>query len=91
MSDILSFLERPQLFTACAIGGIPVYWMLGSIFYNDMDDFLDALRLFFQPDWLSALRGEWGDDQWQSLKLTIFIAICIGAAALIYKGARLVF
>lgn len=82
------FIARPVLFALSALCGLPVYWQLGTLFYNDADDFLNALRLFFQPDWLSFLRGEWADDHWETLKLLFFVGLCAGVSAVIYKGAQ---
>jgi hypothetical protein len=88
MNDLLSFLDRPKLFVVCAVAAIPAYIAAGSVFYDSWEDFLDSLRLWFQPWWLSALRGEWSDDYWQSLKLLFYLFMCIALATTAYKVAQ---
>lgn len=88
MNDLLSFLARPKLFVVCAVGAIPAYIALGSVFYDSWEDFLDSFRLWFQPWWLSALRGEWRDDTWETLKLLVYLLMCVGMATTAYKVAQ---
>lgn len=91
MAALLSFIERPALFITCASLALPAYWALGRFFYDTWSDFLDALRLWFQPSWLSALRGEWHEDNWETLKLLIYLLLCVLMATVAYKGAKALF
>lgn len=88
MTDLLSFLVRPKLFITCAVAAIPAYIAVGSVFYDSWEDFLDCLRLWFQPGWLSALRGEWSEDNWQTLKLLLYLLMCVAIATTAYKVAQ---
>ena len=88
MNSLLSFLDRPQLFIICAVAAIPAYIVVGSVFYDSWDDFLDGLRLWFQPGWLSALRGEWSEDNWETLKLLFYLLVCASMATTAYKVAQ---
>lgn len=91
MIELLSFFDRPNLFIVGAIVAVPAYIAVGSVFYNGWDDFLDNLRLFFQPSWLSFLRGEWGEDNWATLKLVFYFVLCGAVATAVYKGLKLFF
>lgn len=89
MTELLSHLDRPELFIGCAFAAIPAYIAVGSIFYDSWEGFLDSLRLFFQPSWLSFLRGEWAEDNWELLKLFFFLVVCAALATAAYKAAKL--
>ena len=56
------------------------------LFFNTHDDFFEAIRHWFTPDIISAFRGEWGEDQWNELKLFLWLGIgALGA----YGGSQL--
>jgi hypothetical protein len=80
-----------MLFFGVSVVSIPLYIGIGQLFYDNWDDFLDSLRLLYQPQWLSVLRGEWQEDNWASLKFLLFLICCLAAATSIYKIAKLVF
>lgn len=88
---MLSFVERPQLFITALFLAIPLYYMMWQLIFDSWDEFLESLRLFFQPDWFSLLRGEWQDDQWASIKILIFIILCLSMATTIYKFGKMIF
>jgi hypothetical protein len=50
---------------------------LFRLFFKDAADFIDCLRLYFQPSFISLLRGEWRDDWWASMKLGVWITIAL--------------
>jgi hypothetical protein len=43
------------------------------MFFKTHDDFFEAVRHCFTPDIISAFRGEWGQDQWNEMKLGCWI------------------
>lgn len=88
MNHLLSLLDRPTLFIGSAIIAIPIYIGIGRLFFDSWDDFLDSLRLLYQPQWLSALRGEWHEDNWVSLKLLLYLIFCLACATTVYKVAK---
>ena len=61
-----------------AFVSLPVYWFIGRFLFDDWQDFLDHLRLWFQPFWLSALRGEFNEDMWAQVKILVYLLICSG-------------
>lgn len=46
-------------------------------FFKDLGGLLNAIKYALQPDLISLLKGEWGEDQWQSLKLGGFACLLI--------------
>ena len=58
------------------LANIPVYWLVGSLFWDSLGDFFESLRFYVTPEMISAIRGEWHEDIWSELKLIFFIAIC---------------
>lgn len=88
MSSFLSFIDRPMLFIGSAFAAIPLYFGLAYVLFDDWRDFLESLRFIYQPAWLSALRGEFYDDQWGSVKFLVFLVGCLCSATMIYKIAK---
>ncbi len=62
---------------ALIIVNIPVYFLLGWIIFKDWDDFFDGLRFIVTPDIVSAFRGDYWDDRWASIKLSLWAFACI--------------
>ncbi|BBP01088.1 hypothetical protein SFSGTM_17960 [Sulfuriferula nivalis] len=91
MTALFSLLDRPNLFFVCLFVASPAYIAVGSVFYDSWEDFLDTLRLFFQPSWLSLLRGEWSEDNWATLKLFFYLVVCLALATALYKAVKLFF
>lgn len=60
--------------------GLPLLLMMGKLFFGSWSGFLESVRFMLTPDILSILRGEWGADQWASVKLILFFALGAGAA-----------
>jgi hypothetical protein len=88
---LLSSLDRPLLFIASFFLAIPFYFMTANLFFDGWDDFLENLRYLYQPWWLSALRGEYYEDQWSGVKMLFFIICCISFLILIYKLGKMFF
>ena len=62
-----------------AIINIPLYLILGRLFFDDLAGFFECVGFWLTPDWISVLRGEWADDWWGTMKLFVFAALCAGA------------
>jgi hypothetical protein len=71
-----AIFENWHILVIVAVVSLPIYWLLGRFFFDDWRDFLDHLRLWYQPFWLSALRGEFNEDMWAQVKLFLFLGIC---------------
>ena len=62
-----------------AIANIPVYWVLGWVWFKDWDEFREAIGFWLTPDILSAFQGEYMADWWAELKLGLWFASCAGS------------
>lgn len=58
--------------------GLPVFLMAGKLFFGSIAGFFDCLRWLLMPDIISLLRGQWGEDQWATLKICVYLAMCAG-------------
>jgi hypothetical protein len=60
--------------------------LLFRLFFTDMEDFFDCVRLAFTPDIVSMFRGEYGEDLAQSFKLGIYLFAVIASGAATFLG-----
>ena len=67
------------------VANIPLYVVLGWLFFNDLGHFVDAIRSWFTPVEVSALRGEYHEDRWASFKLALWLLAC---AACVFGQAQ---
>ena len=49
------------------------------IFFRYPGDFGEAIRFWFTPDLFSALKGEYMDDWWNELKLSLWLGLGFAA------------
>lgn len=82
---MLDLVENSKLLMILMVINLPLYFFIGKSFYNSWVDFTEALRYLFQPGWLSAIRGEFNDDFWETLKFYCYIATCAALVAIQYK------
>lgn len=59
---------------AVVAGGLALAFSF-RFFFECRDDFVEAIRHWFTPDIISMFKGEWADDQWNELKLFVWLAI----------------
>ena len=64
--------------TVLIAANMPLYIGLGWVIFRTWDKFWEAVRFWFTPDLLSALRGEYYEDWVGELKLGLWIALCVG-------------
>jgi hypothetical protein len=64
--------------------GVFIALLFFKIIFADFDGFIECVRYWFQPNFMSALRGEWTEDRWGSLKLFIWVALSVGCGVLAY-------
>lgn len=69
------------IYPAVIIANTPFYYGLYRLFFQDLDEFLQAIFYWFKPDMWSWLDGEFMEDFWAELKLGLFFALC---SALVY-------
>jgi len=73
--------ERHRSVIAACVG-VATALLLFRIFFSGWSAFLECLRVSGQSDWISALRGEWLEDKWATIKLFAWagLAACAGLA-----------
>ncbi|KFX28538.1 hypothetical protein C2I33_13135 [Ralstonia solanacearum] len=88
-SATLFAIERPGLFKVAIMLALPLDIWLWLQFFGDRHGFLRSLRLALQPDIVSALRGEYDDAIWETLRMFAFAASCAAGTTLVYKVLKL--
>lgn len=63
---------------------IPFYKFLFRLFFVDKDDYDEAIRYSFTPNFISFFRGEYWEDKINTARLQFYILICIGIVVLEY-------
>lgn len=68
---------------------IPLYILVGKLFFRGWDDFWESIKFWFTPDILSLFLGQFWEDFFAELKLGLFLVTCGGCVygeyALIHK------
>lgn len=64
-----------SLWIILGLANIPIYMLIGKIFFDSSDDFGDTVMFIIQPDFLSLFRGENFKDVWHSYKFGMFLAV----------------
>ena len=85
IAEFLSHFDHPDLLIKILLLAIPLYVWIGTWFFDGFEDFLDSLRLLFQPSWLSAFRGEAQDDMWSELRFLFYVLMCAAFVTGMYK------
>ena len=68
------FLSSLTPLTCASVGmGVLTAVLFFRVFFDDLSDFLDCLRLALQPDFISLIRGEWNEMQWSGAKLLLYL------------------
>jgi hypothetical protein len=69
---------------------VPVYVVLARWILGGWEGFVEAVRFWATPDWLSMFRGEWEADWEAEMKLGLWAIACVAAVAVQYKLLTLV-
>jgi len=64
-----------------SVVNIPIYALVGAIFFSSLDEFRNALRFRPTPGFAYLFRGESWKDWRAELKLALFMIAC---AAMVY-------
>jgi len=59
------------------VANIPIYFLVGYVFFKNWTEFWESIRFWLTPDILSAFRGEYWDDCWGEMKLVLWFGCCI--------------
>jgi hypothetical protein len=76
--------ERRRVVLSIGVGVLAAAIMFRMIF-TSFQDFLECVRFYLQPDWISAFRGELVEDKWGTLKLFVWVTLS-ATAAIAYYG-----
>jgi hypothetical protein len=72
------------------IAGVLISLLTGKLvfrfFFEDAAGFWDCFRFSLRPDLFSLLKGEWLEDQFKSMKLSLFLIVMGGAGSLVFFG-----
>jgi hypothetical protein len=80
-----NFVDHPFLLILIVILSFPVYRILGLVFFDSKEEFIEALRYWATPDVWSLFKGRHWEDWDAEFKLFVYISICIGFVAAIYQ------
>lgn len=78
-------MSSETLLVVLIIANAPVYYLAYKVLFGNASEFLRCLRYVFTPDIISLFRGEWGEDQWASLKFVLWLGVCAGAVYLEFR------
>lgn len=70
-----------------AVCNIPIYFILGRMFFKSWEELEEAISFLFTPSFFSALRGDYWNDFWCTTKLLVWLGLCVVAT---YYEAQLV-
>ena len=59
------------------IANLPIYYLVFKQAFHTKEEFLEALKYYFQPDLLSTVKGETLDDMKYSQKLAMCLFVCV--------------
>ena len=65
-------------YVVLAVCNFPIYILIGKVIFKDRDDFWEAVRFWFTPNFISFFRGEYWRDRFAEMKLGFFILCCVG-------------
>lgn len=86
MIDWFSFAGHPAMFRNSLLLSIPCCYFSAKFIFGDCDGFWYSFRLSLQPDMISMFRGEWLDDQLETIKFYVFLVLCAAMVAGVYRG-----
>ena len=66
-------VDRRTAFVAIGVSFLAAL-VVFRIFFSGLNDFIECVRFFLQPNWISAFRGEWAEDSWATAKLFVWFA-----------------
>jgi len=59
-----------------SILNVPLFIFIGRFFFHSKEDFWEAVKFSFMPNFISFFFGEYRRDVWTSFKLGVFIVVC---------------
>ena len=81
----MQFVELPWWgWTIQAVASLGILVVMFKVTFEDRDDFIESVKFWFIPDWLSILRGQGLEDFWAEAKLLWFLLGTIVLSLVVY-------
>ena len=75
---MLAMVKKDFIFLGIlAVGNIPIYILIGKVLFGDWEAFKEAVGYLFTPNIFSYIFDELSDDFWATVKMFLFIVLCI--------------
>ncbi len=55
---------------------IPIFLLIGRIFFSNWEGFFKAIWFWAKPDLMSMFDGSYWEDNWNELLLFLFVFVC---------------
>lgn len=68
------------------LAGLTTLALLFKPFFGDSDGFLECLRYSIQPDMLSWLQGDLGEDIWAEIRLGLWLGCGLAVGLAVHVG-----
>jgi hypothetical protein len=79
-------VDRTTMIIVLIVLNVPLYLLLGRIFFGTWGRFLTAVKFWFKPDIFSWLDGSYWEDRWCEFVLFVFLFFCGLAVYGEYRG-----
>ena len=77
--EAITFTEHPFLVATVAFVSWPFYRSMAKIIFGEYyEKFAESIHYIFQADLKSALKGKRLDDWYATLRLKVYLVLCIG-------------
>ncbi len=71
--------------------GLVTLVLLFKPFFGGSEDFFECLRYSLQPDFFSWIQGEWAEDFWAELKLSLWVGSGFAVGLGVHVGLQSLF
>ena len=68
------------------LAGLVTMALLFKPLFGDLEGLQEALGYCLKPDFLSWIQGEWGEDFWAELRVSIWIGSGVLVGLAVYSG-----
>ena len=76
MQWIESWVNNESFLWSLILANIPMYWLIGYVFFGNWQNFFVSILYLFKDDTISALDGEWHEDRSRTVSFLLFAIVC---------------
>lgn len=77
--EAINFLNEPFIVVCVLLVSWPIYKLLAKVFFGEQyQDFARCFHYAMQSDFRSMFEGKYWQDHFATLKLNIYLALCVG-------------